>query len=59
LGIKCEIIIWLVFVLVALDVENIDRDWELLNKGVDGLDDIILVLGQEVEGGGLGSDKAK
>ena len=46
------------FVLVALDMENIDRDWELLNKGVGGLDDII-VWGQEVEGGGLSSDRAK
>ena len=42
LGVECELGIWLVFILMALDMEDVDLERELLNEGVDGLYDVVV-----------------
>jgi hypothetical protein len=52
LGIESKISIWFVLVLVALDVKDVGLEWELLEEGTNGLDDVI-VRHKKLEGRGL------
>jgi hypothetical protein len=52
LGIRGEFGEGLQPVLVALDVKDVNLEWELCEESLDGLDNVI-VRGQKVVGGGL------
>mgnify|MGYP003555681540 FL=1 len=58
LGVRSEVGEGFVLVLMALDVEDFDLEWELFDDSFDGLDNVV-VRCQEVEGGGVIVDGAK
>jgi hypothetical protein len=51
LGVGLEFFNGFLLVLVALDVEYVDRHWEVGNHGANGLQDVVVRV-EKVEGGG-------